>query len=184
QHALRGTTGAARPKAGRDFRLSMLPIRRQGDRHWFADRLFGLVAEEPFGALVKSRDNPVEVFAENRIIRVFDHSREGAVYVFEMSLPSIEFSKNSDLRAENVSVYRFPNIIHSALLLSLDNLLIVIVIGGQKDDRHVGGLLARFDHLGEFKSCDSRHADVENEESKFVGEQRKQRLFSGLSPNE
>ena len=103
----------------------------------------------------------------------------GAVYLFEIALLSIELRKNPNLRAEKDRIYGFCNIIHRAPLVALDNLLIVIVIDGQKDDRHVGGLLSRLDHLGQLKSCHSWHANIENEESKFVSEQREQCLFSG-----
>src|SRR5262245_11447589 len=62
-------------------------------------------------------------------------------------------------------------------------MLIITVVGGQKDDRHIGGLLSRLDRLSQFESCHSRHADVENEKSKFISKQRMQRLFGRFGPN-
>lgn len=45
-------------------------------------------------------------------------------------------------------------------------------------------LLSRLDHPGQFKARHSRHADIKNDESELVSEQRKHHLFSGLGPNQ
>ncbi len=96
----------------------------------------------------------------------------------------MKLRKNRNFRAENGRIYGFVKIIHRSGVVALDNVLILIVVGGQKDDRHVRVLLACLDHLGQLESCDVRHADVENEETKFVSEQRKQRLFSRRGPDQ
>src|SRR5215813_3690799 len=96
----------------------------------------------------------------------------------------MECRKNCNLRAENGRVYGFIKIIHSSGVVALGNMLILIVVGGQKDDRHIGVLLAFLYNLGQLESRDVRHADVENEQSKLVSEQCKQCLLSGRGPNQ
>src|SRR6266404_2994211 len=172
------------------LRVSRVDRRRDGRNQLL--ELMLTVAEPSLGDLQRSRSLGHALL--ERIVELAQlllgvtprahFSHQGAVYLFEISLLSIELCKNPDLRAENGRIHRFLSIIDCARLVAFENVLIVIVIGGQKDDRHASGLLTRLDHLGQLKSCHSRHADVENEESKFVSEQRKQRLFSGLGPNQ
>jgi hypothetical protein len=79
------------PNTSKDFRLFMLSIRRDEDRDRFADDLLGAVALKPFSPLVKCRNHPVEVFADNCIVRGIDHGCECVVYVFEIALLLVEF---------------------------------------------------------------------------------------------
>jgi hypothetical protein len=63
-----------------------LPIDRHEERNGLPDHLFDFVAEQSFGARVECRNDPVEVCADDGIVRGFDHSRENAVYLFEFAL--------------------------------------------------------------------------------------------------
>src|SRR5207245_10801093 len=102
----------------------MLPIRRYENRDRFADHLFGLVTEQPFGARVECCNDPVEVFADDGIIRGFDYSCENAVYLFEIALLSIEVRENRYLRAENARIYGLPDVIYCAGFVALSDVLI------------------------------------------------------------
>ncbi len=96
----------------------------------------------------------------------------------------MKFGKNPDLRSENNGIYGLIEIIYCAGAVALDNVLIFVVISGQKDDRYVGSLPSSPDHLGQLKPRHSRHADVEDEEGEFIVEQRMQRFFRGCRPNQ
>jgi hypothetical protein len=90
----------ATPNASKNFPLFMFPIRRYDneDRNGLADYLVGLVSKEPFRAPIESRNNPIEILADDGVIRGFDYRGEGAGCLFEITPRSIEFRKSSDLR--------------------------------------------------------------------------------------
>ena len=44
--------------------------------HRLADDLFGRVAKQPFGTLVPGQDNPIQIFAYDRILSRLDYRGE------------------------------------------------------------------------------------------------------------
>ena len=59
-----------------DFRLLLLPARRDQHQDRAADRLVAAIAEDPLRRLVPARDGPVQVLADNRIVGRVDDSRQ------------------------------------------------------------------------------------------------------------
>ena len=55
-------------------------------------------------------------------------------------------------------------------------MLVFVVVGGQEDDRNLGGLLALLDHVRKLDAGDAGHPDVQNEQCELICEQRQQRL--------
>ena len=101
----------AAPNASEDLWLFVLPIRRYKNRDRFSDHLFGLVDERPFGSLVKCRNDPTEVFADDRSS---EHSTTAArvrLTCSRLRRFSIEFRKNRNLRADKGRIYGFLDII-------------------------------------------------------------------------
>ena len=97
---------------------------------------------------------------------------QNAVGLLDVAPLPVQFSKDRNLRAGNGRIYGFEQIVHRATIAPED-LLILIVIGGQKDDRHSGGVLALLDQESQLEPCHAWHADIENEDSKFILKERK-----------
>ena len=63
-------------------------------------------------------------------------------------------------------------------------MLVFIVVGGEEDDRNPGGFLPLLDRLGQLEAGHAGHPDVQDEEGKFVIDEREQGLVGGFGPDQ
>ncbi len=96
----------------------------------------------------------------------------------------VQFDKDGNLRAEDSRVYRLDEIVHRAGPVAFEHMLVFVVVGGQEDDRHPGGLLPLLDHLGQFEPIHAGQPDIQDEESEFFHDERVQRLIGGSGPDQ
>ena len=71
-----------------------------------------------------------------------------------------QLNEDADLGPQDVRVDGFAQIVNGAHAVSPLNVLIIQQVRGQKQDRHVLGAPALFDHLGQLQPADPRHPDV------------------------
>ena len=83
-----------------------------------------------------------------------------------------------------VGVDRLVQVIDRAGVVAFEHVLVFVVVGGEEDDRHAGGLLALLDHLGQLEAGHAGHADVQDEQGEFLGDEREQRLVGGFGPDQ
>ena len=92
----------------------------------------------------------------------------------------MQVGKHRDLRAQHRRIHRLVQIVNRTGSIALQNVLIFVVISGEKNNRNAGRFLALFDHLRQLESGHSRHAHVKNEQGEFFFNQRQKRVVSGL----
>ena len=115
----------------------------------------------------------------------FSHfGQQGAVGQPALALGAVQLGKDGDLRAENGRVHRLVQVIHSAAVVACEDVLVFVVVGREEDDRHARGFPPLFDDLRQLEAGHAGHADVEDEQREFLGDQREQRLVGGFRADE
>ncbi len=115
----------------------------------------------------------------------FGHlGEQSAVGQFHIALLAMQLGEDGDLRAEDGRVHRLVQVVDGAAAVALEHVLVLVVVGGQEDDRYPGGLLPRLDRLRQLEAGHAGHADVEDQKGELLDHQREQCLVRGLGPDE
>ena len=61
--------------AAKDYRLLIVPMGREDDCHWPADRLIRRIAEKPLRPLIPRQNHAIEICGENGLFRGLDDRR-------------------------------------------------------------------------------------------------------------
>ena len=91
-----------------------------------------------------------------------------------------QFDEHGDLGAQNDRVDRLEDIIDGAHRIAADQMLVLLVHGGQKNDRDMLGLLTAADDLSCFIAVDVGHEDIEQDDGEFAPKQLPERLLAGV----
>ena len=98
----------------------------------------------------------------------------------DLAVLAMQLGEHGDLRAEDRRVHRLVQVVDRAAAVAFEHVLVLVVVGGEEDDRHAGGLLALLDHLRQLEAGHAGHADVQDEQGEFLADEREQRLVGGL----
>jgi hypothetical protein len=91
----------------------------------------------------------------------------------------VQLDEGRDLRAQHVGVVRLEDVVDRAHRVAAEDLLALLVDGGQEDDRDARGALAALDELRRLEAVHPRHLDVEQDRRVVAVEQQAQRLLPG-----
>ena len=89
----------------------------------------------------------------------------------ELEPLAVQIGENFHLGAQYGCIDRFMQIIDGARSVALEDVLVLVVIRGQEDDRNTRRSLARLDHLRQLQSGHPGHADVQDQQRKIFRHQ-------------
>ena len=72
-------------------------------------------------------------------------------------------------------------VIHRAAAVAFQHVLVFVVVRREKNNRNARGLLAPLDDLRKLEPGHAGHADVQNQQRKFLGDQCQERLVGGFA---
>ena len=90
-----------------------------------------------------------------------------AVGALELAALAVQLGEHRDLGAQDRRVHRLVQVVHRAGAVALEHVLVLVVVGGEEDDRDARGLLALLDHLRQLEAGHARHPDVEHQQRRI-----------------
>src|SRR4051794_34060664 len=143
-----------------------------------ADELGGRVAEQHAERAVHIEKAAVEIDEADPDRCVRERRAETLLRLGKLRVLLVEVDEHAHLRAQHVRVERLKEVVDGADRVAAEDLLALLVDGGQEDDRDVLRALALLDQLGGLESVHPRHLDVEQNHGEVVVQQAAQRLLA------
>ena len=97
---------------------------------------------------------------------------------------AIEVDEDVDLRLQDQRLDRLEDVVDGAGRVAAKDVQVVLVVGGQEQDRDARRARPRPDHGRELEAVDPRHADVEQDDRELVLEDVAQHLLAGLGEDD